>query len=97
MESRSFGAMDAMDSDIHQDEAPLMFSDHGQDPKWDDPNSGPMFIPFSSQVSAEEKYHTFTSCAALNSAALKYGSLLTDADGCCWILCETKWTPKTLQ
>jgi hypothetical protein len=33
MESRSFGAMDAMDSDIHQDEAPLMFSDHGQDPK----------------------------------------------------------------
>ena len=33
MESRSFGAMDAMDSDIHQDEAPLMFSDHGQDSK----------------------------------------------------------------
>ena len=43
MESRSFGAMDAMDSDIHQDEAPLMFSDHGQDPKWD-PKSGSIFF-----------------------------------------------------
>ena len=58
------------------------------------PSEIPRVDPFSSQVSAEEKYHTFTSCAALNSAALKYGSLLTDAGGCCWILCETKWTAK---